>query len=153
MNVYARRLLNVALATREASRPDLFRMGAFFHYDECGTPACAFGNYVARTDLQDRFKRVNGGTFCGISVWYIGSSEDVPGSLCCFIVGSSIYEHIVDHFGVTHAEAVELFSAIGCGDAHSPAAAATYIEAFVARKWPETDVARIVLVPAYAEAA
>lgn len=46
------RLLNVAKALRESPKPDHFTMS---RYADCGTPACAFGHYAARTDLQSAF--------------------------------------------------------------------------------------------------
>jgi hypothetical protein len=40
------------------------------------------------------------------------------------------------HFGLTFDEACDLFETTGCGLAKTPVAAAEYIEAFAARKWP-----------------
>jgi hypothetical protein len=47
------RLLNVAKALRESPNPDHFDMRRYVN--QCGTPACAFGHYAARDDLQDAF--------------------------------------------------------------------------------------------------
>lgn len=131
------RLLNIARALRESPEPEDFTMKRYFN--QCGTPACALGHYVARTDLQSDFYHGRDGTIrhrvYGI-VWY-----DDP--------------DIQAHFGINREECMELFASPGdetdeedadgnllvhdggCGRARTAIEAAEYIEAFVARKRAE----------------
>lgn len=124
MNIHAQRLLNVARATRETAAPGDFTMR---YFGDCGSPACALGNYAVRRDLQ--------------RVFYLGKlPEDGTRLFLRSVADNSLVsfsEGLVQrHFGISEAEAVELFSGVGCGYAKTPEAAALYIEAFVARKWP-----------------
>lgn len=115
------RLLNVAKALRESPDPDVFDMGEIFH--SCGTPSCAFGHYVWRTDLQDEFEQVS--LSPGSAGWAIWSKT--KGRLV-------IYERAVaEHFDLTEDQSNELFDP-GCGldrvcETHLEAA--NYIENFV----------------------
>lgn len=111
------RLLNVVRALRESPRPEAFTMARYAHDGidhPCGTPACAIGHYAARGDLQDAFV-VDGMAVRVGSEWLT-------------------YSMIRAHFGLSVEEDVELFSEDGCGDAQTTEEAASYIEAFVARK-------------------
>lgn len=109
------RLLNVAVALRSSPRPEKFTMA---HYTNgCGTPACAFGHYASRQDLQD---------LCYITatgaIKYQGG-----GGLCDYDD-----EEILKHFDITDNEAQKLFAPHGCGDAKTPEDAIKFIESFVA---------------------
>lgn len=126
MSIHAQRLLNVALACRESPSPDRFHMGNDVHH-KCGTPACAMGNYAARTDLQDfcSIREINVAGEPFFEMW-IGESR-------AFCFWDS--EENCSYFGITPTEGYALFYARGCGDAKTPNQAAEYIERFVARKW------------------
>lgn len=117
----AERLLNVAKALRESKNPDSFDMS--FHLDhECGTPACAFGHYAGRQDLQSAFRIAFDGRLSAYNIETTDGHEVWWDSDC-----------VREHFDITEAEARELFFAYGCGDAKSASEAAEYIERFVAR--------------------
>lgn len=124
MNIYAQRLLNVALALRESPRPAAFDMGQYGYDEEelhpCGTPACALGHYAVRQDLQSSFRLVMDGVKGINSDWYIDYDEAA----------------ILEHFGIDVDEAGDIFGGYGCGRAETAVAAAEFIEAFVACKWP-----------------
>lgn len=91
------RLLNVAKALRESPNPGKFDMGAYVH--PCGTPACAFGHYAARSDLQSQFTQHGTSKFWeGIDV--IGGQENV----------SYADPVVLDHFGITESQADRIFS-------------------------------------------
>lgn len=135
--VHKRRLLNVARALRESEIPKAFTMRMYTHERDfaggcgcdqcvrecveriaalpsgttCRTPACALGHYYARPDLQ-RLGRIDDAG----KIPYV--YDDPP---------------VLRHFGLTYAEATELFAGHGCGDARTPMQAAQYIERFVAR--------------------
>lgn len=131
MNIYAQRLLNVALATREAIDP--FSMQYFAH--PCGTPSCALGNYAARTDLQQDF--IIGRTELGTKSWGGRPNEWWPQHLESGDSDGVDSEVVCKYFGLTYIEVRELFAQHGCGGAsNNKEKAASFIEAFVARKWP-----------------
>jgi hypothetical protein len=112
------RLLNVARALRESPNPDQFNMSWFANH--CGTPACAFGHYAARADLQSAFElRPKSDDL----VWQKGGDDFV-------FVGAAA---MLEHFDITKAQATELFCEDGCKYALTAIEAAEYIEAFVAR--------------------
>lgn len=115
------RLLNVAKALRESPHPERFDMGAYAH--SCGTPACAFGHYAARRDLQ-QFLAIDSDSNadCDSSVKYVYDD------------GLADYDddEILEHFGISFDEAWDLFSSTGCGRAKTVTQAAEYIERFVA---------------------
>lgn len=113
------RLLNVAKACRESKHPELFNMDNQIH--ACGTPACAFGHYCAREDLQQEFTIATRWSAFSIQTTS-GSNKDVWWDDDC----------VLEHFGITRREANELFFAGGCGNAKTPTEAAEYIERFVA---------------------
>lgn len=121
----AHKLLNVARAVREGD-PKNFTMDYYGHYVEgsikntCGTPACALGHYAARRDLQKTMRLSIDGEVCNAKGKYIDAVH----------TASKL-------FGITEGEGWELFDSDGCGNAHTPKAAARYIERFVARKMKE----------------
>lgn len=83
----------------------------------CGTPACAFGHYAFREDLQDSFElNLNG------QITYQGQGEEG---------GWLGIETAVSHFDLNHWQGEELFGEQGCGRAKRPADAAQYIENFI----------------------
>lgn len=120
MSIQAQRLLNVARAVRESPDPSRFTMSREIH--NCGTPACAWGHYMFRDDLQDEFTPYSD---------YSGFARHRDGK------GHLTYasDEVLHHFGITDDEAAELFSNEGCGYAKTALQAATYIERFVAKKW------------------
>ena len=121
--VQANRLLRVAQACRESKHPDKFTMEDYFH--TCGTPACAFGHYVARRDLQRAFEAVHRADNGALH----------PGAWRSVTTGK-FYRHCERraHFGISQDEDAELFGVKGCNDAKTPNEAADYIEEFVRRK-------------------
>jgi hypothetical protein len=131
--VHVKRLLNVARALEESPKPKAFSMvmygynGAllagpdFETAPACGTPACAFGHYASRRDLQRRFRLKSDG---GVMTGKRGESVIVAGS---------------EHFGLNdpsepYSDWDELFAVDGCGNAKTAKQAARYIRKFVARK-------------------
>lgn len=115
------RLLNVAKALRESKTPRKFTMEFYGH--DCGTPACAFGHYASRTDLQRAWKLNEDGN----PVYRRGPDRDLL----------SGYDDATNHFGIDPGEADEVFGVNGCGRAKTTKSAALYIERFVARKLKE----------------
>lgn len=115
------RLLNTTVALRESRAPKSFSMEKYMHI--CGTPACVIGNYAARNDLQDflRLATADERTQSGSSMRYVSSGNpadyDSPA--------------VLQHFGLTPAQAEELFGANGCGYAETAEEAIAYIERFV----------------------
>ena len=128
------RLLNVARALRESPNPEKFDMGRYGD-DDCGTPACAFGHYAARQDLQDRFALVRR----ELRVSYAEAIYFSTDVLLRYTGEMAFYDsHLVlEHFGISWEEADDLFSVEGCGGANTPAQAADFIEAFVAKRMAE----------------
>jgi hypothetical protein len=126
-DLHRQRLLNVARALRESSRPEKFDMTEVIH--PCGTPACAFGHYVSRTDLQD-FVKPERCTFqdTGRQFWRPVFVDDGA--------HASFYgRRVQEHFGLTREEQHALFDGGGCGEAETANQAAEYIERFVERKY------------------
>jgi hypothetical protein len=118
---HAKRLLNVARALRESRAPQNFTMCKFGD-SLCGTPACALGHYAVRKDLQKAFALI----YDGYSGAALRSRQ--------YINGPDIgYNNAIvcKHFGIDWNEAAALFSMHGCDYAHTPIAAAEYIERFV----------------------
>ena len=113
--IHKQRLLNVAKACRETAHPAAFTMFYFGH--DCGTPACAMGNYAFRRDLQRTF------ILRGQDVLTKASDSDLRTWIDMRV-----------HFGITEAETVELFDTDGCGGAETHEQAATYIEKFVVKR-------------------
>jgi hypothetical protein len=121
-SVNKERLLNVAKALRESPDPGMFTMSLECH--PCGTPACAWGHYAARADLQDEF--------CIRPT----EDDDEPGHDVFTQSGAlaGAYSPLIDkHFDITMSQAIDLFSVGGCNFANTAIEAAEYIEAFVAR--------------------
>lgn len=132
MNTHKQRMLNVARALRESPNPENFDMGDVL--DHCGTPGCAFGHYVFRTDLQSTFKPVH----CGLSKdeegwWWMPAWAESGQHAAYYDTG------VAEHFGIDADEQFDLFEADGCGRARTAIEAAEFIERFAARKWPETS--------------
>lgn len=113
MTFRADRLANVSRALRESPAPERFTMRRFTN--QCGSPACAFGHYAARADLQQAF--------------YL----DTHGSPLS-IDGEHFVDTIKTHFGIDELETTELFGGFGCDNAQTPEAAAAYIDCFIERK-------------------
>jgi hypothetical protein len=138
MNIYKRRVLNIARALRESPNPDKFYMSSVLDRT-CGTPSCAFGHYVCRTDLQDEFApRILDGF--GWAPYF------VDGRYALFMRAE-----VHNHFGLTAGEADLLFNGgTGCGFAETPRsertalAAAEFIERFAAKKWSELSTEELV---------
>lgn len=117
------RLLNVAKALRESKRPGNFTMRRYVNV--CGTPACAFGHYAAREDLQDDFS--------------INTKEDPHRHFDEGVhdrqTGAPIMydaEKVCEHFGATYEQLVPFFEYNGCGNAKTASEAAEWIERWVA---------------------
>lgn len=105
-----KQLLRVARALRESPNPELFTMNDYTH--PCGKPACAFGHYAFRTDLQHVF-------------WIDDTTH-------CVTAGHSDLDYVARaHFDLTQDELDELFGTRGCGNAVTAIEAAQYIERFV----------------------
>lgn len=138
-------------ATEEAD-PKTFNMGTFFSPPKskkptaCGTPACVFGNFVARTDLQKEFVPVTKTTSRDCSpemrLRLRRSPEmDLRANARLFNgewarlgtakVETELLEARCRYFGITRGEDAELFGGEGCGDAKTPDEAVSYIKAFV----------------------
>lgn len=114
LNVYDKRLLNVAKALRESKNPEDFTMGSYGH--ECGTPTCALGHYASRPDLQNKFILTKYGRF-----------TDVNGDYTRFECSL-----VLRHFQISYLDAEMLFGPDGCWRAQTAIEAALFIETFVA---------------------
>ena len=112
----AQNLLDVASILRDLPDDADFAMHSVSF--ECGTPACAWGHYAARSDIQDSFIMNSRGEV----------SEARTGMIACYC-GLEMQQH----FGINMIEAIELFGSTGCGDAKHPLQAARYIEKFLDR--------------------
>ena len=126
-NLHRHRLLMVAKALRESAKPDDFDMCDVLN--SCGTPGCAFGHYVYRTDLQD-FVKPTLGTFVDTEREFWKPVYTDGGGYASFRSG-----RVREHFGLTAHEQGELFDGDGCGGAETANEAAHYIERFVAKKY------------------
>jgi hypothetical protein len=124
--VNAERLLNLARSLREAAHKERFTMKRYVH--TCGTPACAFGHYAGRPDLQD-FVRIE-----GECIFYAQPDEDGDHLLADYDDPQTL-----KHFGISEEQAVELFREDGCGQARTADEAAKYIEDFVAAHTTEVQ--------------
>lgn len=113
------RLLNVAKALRESKRPEKFTMRRYVNV--CGTPACAFGHYAAREDLQDEFSINTKEDPCRFSDE--GVHERHNGHQIMFD-----HEIVCEHFGSSYEELAVFFEYNGCGNAKTAEAAAEFIE-------------------------
>lgn len=111
-------------ANREAPA-ELFDMGVFAGAPTaCGTPACLFGNYALRKDLQSAFVAVPGNVLCGMG--YVASTETGRPT---WSDGSEVCEH----FDISNGEANRLFGHNGCNDAGTDREKAlAYVEHFLA---------------------
>jgi hypothetical protein len=150
-----KRLENLIIATKEAPRAS-FDMNAFIHDDKnepelCGTPACVFGNYVARRDLQRAFKfnlrTVPAYKYDKMTGYPV---RDTAGKMVVDDVNSHTDYEIVnadgelsgpfgregmEHFGLEFDEIYQLFDCDGCGGAgRDVAAAVRFLTKFVNAK-------------------
>lgn len=98
--------------------------------NNCGTPACAFGHYAARADLQDAFRLLNPKIFGHFPQDFQGVAT-ADGT---HIEYSEL--QVREHFDLNGDEVEEIFGGYGCAAARTAIQAADYLEAFVARKWP-----------------
>lgn len=123
------RLLRVALALREARNPK-FDMIDYLH--PCGTPACAFGHYAVRTDLQGDFRvDRDGGRF---AVYLTDKGLNLLGYGHLYNTFAGSFNHTT-HFEITTDEWDTLFSHKGCAGAKTAIQAADFIEKFAHAKW------------------
>lgn len=114
------RLLNVARALRESPNPDEFDMGLYAH--RCDTPACAWGHYCHRRDLQNEFMLDKHGDPVSVDADDKGCHRD-----------AELFSDMIDkHFDLSSTAVVKLFGFYGCGNAQTAIEAAEYIERFVA---------------------
>ena len=115
---HIKRMQNVVRALEEAPEPDRFTMAYFGH--RCGTPACAFGHYAARTDLQKTYRMDKRGQILMNSGVEMGGWST---SLC-------------PHFGISYQEADDLFEVNGCNFAQdNRQRAIAFIKKFIIKKW------------------
>lgn len=133
-----KRLLDIVKALREAQNNSHFvkdfTMRRFVN--PCGTPACALGHYAWRNDLQSEFIISNSAPL-GRTVFYTeGFGSHWRENESDHSVGLSD-DRMLEYFGLSYSEVLELFDADGCLKAALPSEAADYIESFVARKWPQ----------------
>jgi len=121
--IYRHRLLMLEKALFEAPHPEEFDMSLVIH--DCGTPGCAFGHYVYRTDLQDAFapQQVRG-------FWFpVFKGTD----------RAAVYfeREVREHFGLSLDEQKGLFSSCGCAGAKTAVDAAAFVAQFVDCKYPQ----------------
>lgn len=136
-------LLNVAKALRESPNPEQFDMSRYVN--ACGTPACAFGHYAAREDLQEVFSintTADPNRFPHQGVHLRATEVQV----------NYAQPLVVEHFGLKHWQLNELFGsaddyeedseneeygaptyALLARTCKTPNEAADYIERFVAK--------------------
>lgn len=109
-------------ANEEAPPERPFNMRVFAH--PCGTPACLLGNYAERHDLQGAFwigKHKGGGQawlFPFDSDWAIGVESSA----------------VLEHFGITASDAVELFGEEGCDGATTRDEAIEYVRGWLEQR-------------------
>jgi hypothetical protein len=123
MNIFEKRLRDVAKACRETKFPEKFNMGYECDYI-CGTPMCAIGNYAARQDLQ---------TFLFIENV---SDEEKPRFRVTF--GNDIEPDIfweearfLEYFGIHREQSTDLFGPNGCDKAKTPQEVADFIDRWI----------------------
>lgn len=129
------RLLDMVRALREAQEDPHFVKDFTMHLfvNQCGTPGCALGHYAYRRDLQSMFilsKPNNDDTGLHYANAFDYHRPDRP----WIRFGD---DTLLNYFDITIDEAEQLFEAHGCGGARTPLAAADFIDAFVARRWPQ----------------
>ena len=125
MNIFEKRLRDVARACWETKYPDKFNMGYECDFT-CGTPVCAIGNYAARPDLQ--------------SFLFIQNVETDPNKKPVYRVtfGDGIEpplfwhdSRFLEYFGLNIDQSEELFGAFGCDDADTAEEAADFIDNWI----------------------
>lgn len=127
------RLEKLVAALQDAD-PKTFNMERYGH--GCGTPACVFGHYAARRDLQHTFKLLKpkyADEYCDID-----STE-----------GECYHDSyvVLDHFGINDYQAEELFGSEGCGGAKTPKEAITYLRGFI-KTWQAREAKGQYATPA-----
>ena len=120
-----KRLKNLVRVLKDAHRRGLrFEMGQWGYESDdenkCGTPACAFGHYAARVDVQKAFKLNHHGDVIRRDGRHARNDT---------------FALIKWHFGLYSHEAVLLFGPDGCNFAKTPLQAAEYIERFMKNKF------------------
>lgn len=125
--IHLKRLRNLVRVLREAHENEklrrdftMERFGFYNPHGKCGTPACAFGHYAVRRDVQRTFKMDWRGIVFAAGRLAIPEPADFA-------------QDIAPHFGISSEECNELFENDGCGKAQTPAQAANYIEQFIER--------------------
>jgi len=89
--------LEKLITALDGVQPKHFDMTRYAH--ECGTPACVFGYFAARSDLQKKFKFVKGDPVCSTRLASSGA-------------GVEYYEEeVLDYFGITREQSDILFGA------------------------------------------
>lgn len=139
--ICAQRLLNAATALRESEQPSKFDM--IKYVNQCGTPACVFGHYAARTDMQNLIQISK--LWDGFTLEYTERTQLAYNdkNLTQLYKGADYDDDLVlEHFGITYDESNDLFSHVGCNHARTAIKAAEYIENFLADKgWYIKEVA------------
>ncbi len=119
------------IRSTEDANPTTFNM-KMIAYDgdhtkhPCGTPACVFGNFAARTDLQ-KFIKIKVVTFAEDD---LSTEIEIINSR----TGREIWidnEDVEDYFGLNENECRMLFSTDGCGNAKTPQDAVKYLKTFL----------------------
>lgn len=120
--IQEKRFRNLIRATRDASS-EHFDMNRYAH-NGCGSPACVLGNYAARRDLQRTINLDLSGPIEWIKI------RDNTGRVIWYDSPT-----ILDHFGITFREFIDLFASNGCDSAgKNQDRAVAYLESFLERK-------------------
>lgn len=119
MNKQDQNLLNAARAVREGE-PDDFSMGSYTN--ACGSPACVFGHYASRRDLQMVLMLNEGELLYVFPSHGVAEFADYSDPM------------MREHFGLTKLGSAEIFDEMGCNGAATNTSAAAYIEDFVAAR-------------------
>lgn len=123
------------LTVEDEDYPDLemiARNELIIHKNWCGTPACAFGHFAARSDLQKLCKiKTIPLNIHGVESKIFGEVDIVNKN----DLSISHYDiEVLDYFGISYDETAELFNPHGCGNAKTTKQAITYIEKFLKKK-------------------
>ena len=108
-----KRLLDVAKACEETQCRNCFSMRTYGNED-CGSPACALGNYAVRDDLQSQFYLAPRDPDRGpdfrrdLAVWHKDESGEAR-------IAHFDEDIVGDWFALDWEEAFELFGSTGCG--------------------------------------
>jgi hypothetical protein len=108
----------VIKALKETPHADRFSMESWGH--PCGTPACAIGNYAARTDLQDELKLI--------------PNERGWQQLTSARNGMAVaLDDVSEMFDLSEVEADILFGPNGCGGANTTEQAVAFLEWYLTK--------------------